>query len=258
MRVQGKVVVVTGGASGIGKALCERFAAEGAEAVVVVDRNGPGAEAVAAAIGGHAETCDLGDQAQVTDLVARVEARFGRIDVLCNNAGIANDQDFLEGDVDPWEQQWAVNVMAHVHAVRAALPAMLDRGEGYLFHTASMAGILTTHGAAAYAATKHAVVGLAEWLALTYGHRGIKVWLLAPLGVDTPMLDKSSEWAAQAAGPVKSPAQVAQQVVDAFDAERFLIYTDPIAAQWVERKNSDLDRWLGGMNRLQQRIEAAG
>lgn len=257
MRVQDRVCVVTGGASGIGASLARRFAADGAAAVVVVDRNAEGAAAVAAEIGGTAIACDLGVQAEVEAMVARVRAEHGRIDVLCNNAGIANDQDFLTGSLDPWDQQWRVNVLSHVWAVRAVLPEMLERGEGYIQHTASMAGILTSHGAAAYAATKHAVVGLAEWLSITYHERGIRVFLLAPLGVDTPMLDTDSAFARQAAGPLRQPEEVAQQVVDAFEEERFLILTDPIAQEWMARKTGDLERWLRGMRRMQTRLEAS-
>lgn len=254
MQLDGKFVVVTGGASGIGKAMCERFRSEGAAGIMVVDRNAAAAEAVADSVGGVAHTCDLGDETEVTAMVRAAEATLGRIDVLCNNAGIANDEDFLEGPTEPWDLQWRVNVMSHVHAVRAALPAMLDRGEGYIQHTASMAGILTSHGAAAYASTKHAVVGLAEWLSITYHDRGVQFFLLAPLGVDTPMLDTSSDFARNAAGPVKSAEEVAGYVVDAFAEERFLILTDPIAQEWMHRKDEDLERWLGGMRRLQRKI----
>lgn len=254
MQLDGKYVVVTGGASGIGKAMCERFHAEGAAGIMVVDRNAAAAATVAASVGGVAQACDLGVAGEVTAMVRAAEAQFGRIDVLCNNAGIANDEDFLEGPTDPWDLQWRVNVMAHVHAVRAALPAMLERGEGYIQHTASMAGILTTHGAATYASTKHAVVGLAEWLSITYHDRGVQFFLLAPLGVDTPMLDTSSDFAKNAAGPLRTADEVAGYVVDAFDEERFLILTDPIAQEWMHRKDEDLERWLGGMRRLQRKI----
>jgi NAD(P)-dependent dehydrogenase (short-subunit alcohol dehydrogenase family) len=254
MKVEGKICVVTGGASGIGAALVRRFAADGAAGIVVVDRNAEGAAAVAESVGGLAHACDLGVEAEVNAMVAAAFERYGRVDVLCNNAGIANDQDFLESTIEPWDQQWAVNVMSHVYAVRAVLPSMLERGEGYLQHTASMAGILTTHGAAAYASTKHAVVGLAEWLSITYGHRGIGVHLLAPLGVDTPMLDTTSDFAKTAAGPIRTADEVAGQVVDAFDEGRFLVLTDPIAAEWMRRKSDDLERWLEGMRRLQDRL----
>lgn len=257
MRLTGKFCVVTGGASGIGKALCQRFAADGAAGIAVVDRNAEGANEVAKEVGGLAIPCDLGAQDQVTDMIRQAESQFGRIDVLCNNAGVANDADFLRGPVDTWDLQWRVNVMSHVHAVRAALPAMIERGEGYIQHTASMAGILTSHGAAAYAATKHAVVGLAEWLSITYHGKGIRVFLLAPLGVATPMLNVDSEFAKQAAGPIRTAEEVAAQVTDAFAEERFLILTDPIAQEWMERKTGDPERWLRGMRRMQDRLESA-
>jgi len=160
--------------------------------------------------------------------------------------------------MEEWERQWEVNVMAHVYAIRAVLPSMLARGEGHLLHTASMAGILTSHGNAHYATSKHAVVGLAEWMAITYHDAGIRTYLLAPLGVRTPMLgDTDSEWARTAAGPIAEPEEVAQQVVDAFAEERFLILTNPIAQDWMEFKTNDPEKWLGGMRRLQARIAAA-
>lgn len=255
MRVTGRVCVVTGGASGIGKALCERFAAEGASGIAVVDRDAEGAQAVAEAVGGFAIPCDLGEQEAVEAMIRTAEERYGPVEVLCNNAGIANDRNFLTQPDEIWDQQWRVNVMSHVHAIRAVLPDMLARGEGYIQQTASMAGILTSHGAAAYASTKHAVVGLAEWLSITYHERGVRTFLLAPLGVDTPML-RGTNIAREAVGPIRTPEEVAGQVVDAFDEERFLILTDPIAQEWIGRKTADLERWLRGMRRMQTRIDA--
>jgi NAD(P)-dependent dehydrogenase (short-subunit alcohol dehydrogenase family) len=147
-------------------------------------------------------------------------------------------------------------VMAHVYAVRAVLPGMLERGTGYLMHTASMAGILTSHGNVTYAATKHAVVGLAEWLSITYHHRGIRVSLIAPLGVRTPMLDRADpRFAAMVAGPIKEPEDIARSVVDAIREERFLVISDPIAETWMQRKTEDPERWLRGMRRLQQQLD---
>ncbi len=258
MKLKNRVCVVTGGASGIGKAMCELFAAEGARSIVVIDRDEAGAQAVASSVNGHAEVCDLADGDAITDVLTRIENDLGPIDVLCNNAGIASGGDPLTTPIDEWQKQWDVNVMSHVHAVRAVLPAMLARGEGHILHTASMAGILTSHGNAPYATSKHAVVGLAEWLSITYHDKGIRSYLLAPLGVRTPMLpDQDSEWAKSAAGPLREPEEVAQQVVDAFDEERFLILTDPIAADWMEFKTKDPEKWLKGMRRLQARIDAA-
>ncbi len=251
-----RVCIVTGGGSGIGAALCRALAAAGAAGVAVVDRNLAGAEAVAAELGerGLAIGCDVGEEADVNRMVDAVMDRFGRIDVLCNNAGIANDGDIMATPIGVWDQQWQVNVMAHVYAVRAVLPHMLERGSGIIEHTASMAGILTSHGACTYATTKHAVVGLAEWLSISYHDRGIRVHLLAPLGVNTPMLDTSSDFARNAAGPIREAGEVAQQVLDAFAEERFLVLTDPIAQTWIERKTADLERWLVGMRRLQARL----
>jgi NAD(P)-dependent dehydrogenase (short-subunit alcohol dehydrogenase family) len=260
MRVEGRVCVVTGGASGIGRSLCERFAADGARTVVVVDRDADGAAEVADRIGGRAEACDVGQGDQVTSLLDRIERDLGPIDVLCNNAGIASGGDPLTTPLDEWQRQWDINVMAHVHAVRAVLPSMLARGEGHILHTASMAGILTSHGNAPYATSKHAVVGLAEWLAITYHDKGIRVYLLAPLGVRTPMLGAmaDSEWGRTAAGPLCEPEEVADLVTEAFAEERFLILTNPIAQEWMEFKTADPEKWLRGMRRLQARIEQAG
>lgn len=256
MEIAGKAVVVTGGASGIGRALCQRFARDGARGVVVADIDGEGAARVAEEIGGLAVAGNIGDAHDVKHLVHEAEKAFGAIDLFCSNAGIAVGGDPLDTPLEVWQQQWDTNVMAHVHAVQAVLPGMLERGDGYLLHTASMAGILSSHGNVHYAVAKHAVVGLAEWLAFTYAHRGLKVSCLCPLGVRTPMLgDPTSPWAQAAAGTVREPEEVAGQVVDALREERFLILTDPIAQEWMERKTADPDRWLRGMNRLQQRIE---
>lgn len=252
MQLTDKVAIVTGGASGIGAACSRAFAAEGA-LVAVVDRNGAGAEAVATEVKGIGVACDVSDEASVNDMVAEVEDRLGPVDVLFNNAGVATGGDILAVDPAVWDEQWGINVMAHVYAVRAVVPGMLERGSGYVLHTASMAGILTTHGNSTYATTKHAVVGLAEWLAISYHHRGIRVSLLAPLGVRTPMLgDVDPEAMSTVLGPIKEPEDVARLVVDAIGEERFLILTDPIAQTWMDRKAGDLERWLRGMRRIQE------
>lgn len=258
MELKDKVAIVTGGASGIGKATATAFSRLGAQ-VAVVDLNESGAREVAAAIGGVGIGCDVANVDAVNAMVRQVSTELGPVDVLFNNAGIATGGDPLSTPPEVWQTQWDVNVMAHVHAIRAVLPDMLARESGYILHTASMAGILTTHGNMTYAATKHAVVGIAEWMSVTYHDRGIRVSLLSPLGVRTPMLgDGDSAWASSAAGPIKEPEEVAQQVVDAMAEERFLILTDPIAQTWMDRKHGDLERWLGGMRRLQSKIDAAG
>ena len=257
MELDNKVCVVTGGASGIGAATCRAFAAKGAR-VVVTDINMEGAREVAEEIGGLAITCDVSVEAEVNNLVAESEKQLGPIDLFFNNAAVATGGNPLNTPIDVWQDQWNINVMAHVYAVRAVLPGMLERGQGYLLHTASMAGILTSQGNLTYATTKHAVVGLAEWLSITYHDEGIRVSLLAPLGGRTPMLgDLSSPFAVSAAGPIKEPEDVADMVVSGVQSESFLILTDPIAQTWMERKTNDPERWLTGMRRLQAKMNKA-
>ena len=258
MQFQDKVAVVTGGASGIGAACCRNFAERGAK-VVVADLNGDGARAVAAEFGGLGIACNVGDEAEVNALVAEVESALGPIDIMFNNAGINSGRAILNTDLSVWQDQWQVNLMAHVYAVRAVMPGMIERGSGYLLHTASMAGILISHGNLPYTVSKHAVVGLAEYLSITHHHQGIRVSLLAPLGVRTPMLgDTSKPFAATATGPIKEPEEVAEQVATAVEEERFLILTDEIAQTWMDGKANDLERWLKGMRRMQDKIESLG
>jgi NAD(P)-dependent dehydrogenase (short-subunit alcohol dehydrogenase family) len=211
---------------------------------------------VAGEVDGIAVTADVSDESSVNAMVAEVTSRLGPIDICFSNAGVATGADILTTEPEVWNAQWAVNVMAHVYAVRAVLPGMLERGTGYLVHTASIAGILTSHGNVTYATTKHAVVGLAEWLSITYHHRGIGVSLIAPLGVRTPMLARADpRFAATVAGPIKEPEDVARSVVDAIRDERFLVLSDPVAQTWIQRKTDDPERWLRGMRRVQQQLE---
>lgn len=256
MDLADRVCIITGSASGIGAACARAFAAKDAK-VVVTDINADGARQVAEEIGGLAITCDVSVEAEVNALVEETASRLGPVDVFFNNAAVATGGGPLDTPVDVWQDQWNINVMAHVYAVRAVLPGMLERGEGYLLHTASMAGILSSHGNLIYATTKHAVVGFAEWLSFTYHDEGIRVSLLAPLGVRTPMLgNPDSPFAASAAGPIKEPDEVADRVVSAIDKEEFLILTDELAQTWMERKTADPERWLNGMRRLQGKINS--
>lgn len=261
MELRDKVVVVTGGASGIGAALCRRFAEEGAREVVVADLDADGATAVAGEIGGTAVATNVAVEADVKALAERTVAAHGPIDLFCSNAGIA-----IGGGVEvideEWQRIWDVNLMAHVYAARAVLPGMLARGEGYLLNTASAAGLLTNLGAAPYAVTKHAAVALAEWLAITHGDAGIKVSVLCPQGVRTPMLlggaDAGDEAAAMLLAGAIEPEDVATAVVEGLRAESFLILPHPEVAEYLRRKTDDYDRWLGGMRRLQARIFGGG
>jgi NAD(P)-dependent dehydrogenase (short-subunit alcohol dehydrogenase family) len=261
VELNGKVIVVTGGANGIGRALCRRFAAEQPHGVVVVDRDGEGVQAVAAELGEVALglTADVSVEADIVNVVEQTEQRFGPIDLFCSNAGIGGGGG-IEAPDEVWHSIWEINVLAHVFAARAVLPSMLARGEGYLLNTASAAGLLTNIGNAPYTATKHAAVGLAEWLSITYGDRGIKVSCLCPQGVRTNMLlgspgDPSTE-VVLAQGAIE-PEQLADSVVEGLRAESFLILPHPEVSEYVRRKAEDPDRWLAGMRRLQQRIREA-
>jgi NAD(P)-dependent dehydrogenase (short-subunit alcohol dehydrogenase family) len=258
VELTGKVAIVTGGANGIGRALCRRFAAEGARGVVEVDRDADGVQAVADELGDVAlgMTADVAVEADIVNVVEHVENHFGPVDLFCSNAGIGGGGG-VEAPDEVWHDIWAINVLAHVYAARSVLPSMLARGEGYLMNTASAAGLLTNIGNAPYTATKHAAVGLAEWLSITYGDRGIKVSCLCPQGVRTNMLlgapgDPSTE-VVLAQGAIE-PEELAEAVVHGLRAETFLILPHPEVAEYVRRKAEDPDRWLAGMRRLQARI----
>jgi NAD(P)-dependent dehydrogenase (short-subunit alcohol dehydrogenase family) len=256
MEMKGKVIVVTGGASGIGAALVRRFAREGAAAIVVADLNLDAAQAVARDVSGLALRTDVSRESDVQALIAQATERFGRVDVLCSNAGIA-----LGGGVDApnadWQRIWEINLMAHVYGARAVLPQMLARGEGYLLQTASAAGLLSHPDSALYAVTKHAAVSLAEWLSMNYGDQGIRVSCLCPQGVRTPMLlgTEGDRKSFLLEGSV-SAEQVADDVIAAMRAERFLVLPHPEVHDYMQRKATDVDRWLGGMRRLRAKAQA--
>ena len=252
MLVADKVVVVTGGGNGIGRALCRRFKAERAKAVVVSDLNAATAAQVANEIDGTAVEADVSREADVARLVQQTIAKHGGIDLFCSNAGIAINGDEHTPDAE-WNRCWNVHVMAHVFAARAVVPHMLSRGSGYLLQTVSAAGLLTHPQSATYAVSKHASLAFAEWLAMTYGDRGIRVSALCPQGVRTDMLFR-----AEAEGTRRSflldsalePEQVADVVVKGLQDERFLILPHPEVAEFVRRRAADHDRWLRGMRRL--------
>jgi NAD(P)-dependent dehydrogenase (short-subunit alcohol dehydrogenase family) len=254
MELNGKVAVVTGGANGIGRALCERFASAGAH-VVVADVDASGAAEVARVVGGVAVEANVARDADVIRLTAEASTRFGRIDLFCSNAGIGVDGG-PEASDEAWQRIWDVNVMAHVYAARAVLPQMLARKEGYLLQTVSAAGLLAQIGSAPYSVTKHAALAFAEWLSITYGDQGIRVSALCPQGVRTNMLLKAEfGGGAFLLEGALEPAQVAEAVVQGLAEERFLILPHPEVAEYFKRKANDYDRWLRGMRRLQASVQ---
>jgi NAD(P)-dependent dehydrogenase (short-subunit alcohol dehydrogenase family) len=254
MQLSGRHVVVTGGGGGIGGALARRFAAEGARAVVVADRDGAKAQAVAGEIGALAVEFDAGSEGGVLDLIARAGDANGAIDVFVSNAGVPGEGGGPEASDAAFDEAWRVNVMAHVWASRALLPDMLDRGEGYLVNTASAAGLLTQVSSLVYSVTKHAAVALAEWLAIEYGERGIRVSCICPQGVRTPMLelamDEPAGAAALLAGGLLEPDDVADAVVRGLEDERLLILPHEEVAKFMALKGSNPERWIAGMRRL--------
>ncbi|MEM9464766.1 MAG: SDR family oxidoreductase [Actinomycetota bacterium] len=261
MELQDKIIVITGGASGIGRALAERAHADGAAHVVVVDRDGDGAAAVADAIDGTAAVVDVTDEAAIADLVTATERDIGPIDLFVSNAGYVT-LGGLEAPVADLNRMWEVHVLAHLYAARAVIPPMADRGHGYLLNTASAAGLLSQFGSLHYAVTKHAAVALAEWIAITHGHQGVKVSVLCPQAVDTNIVANSPDAAAMQAGGADvagadghlSAEEAVDVVVEALREERFHVLPHPEVGEYYRRKGDDVDRWIGGMQRWQERM----
>jgi len=259
VKILGKTVVATGGAAGIGKSLCDRSHAEGALKVVAADRAFAHARAVAQTIGGEAMLCDVADEGQIIAAIDYAERNHGSIDLFCSNAGIATlDTERGNAASAPnaaWTRSWEVNVMAHVYAARALGPRVAARGGGYVLSTVSAAGILSQIDGAVCATTKHAAIGFAESLAITHRDRGIRVSVLCPQGVDTPML-RAMPGGPQMRDGVLSAEAVAACVVDGLANERFLILPYEVVADYLKRKTGDHDRWIAGMANLRKRVNA--
>ena len=254
MNIRGKNIVVTGGANGIGRALCRAFAAEGAQGIVVADLDEGKAKEVADELGGLAVAVDVSCEQDMKRLVETAIHRYGPIDLFCSNAGLGYEGGIESPDAD-WLRLWHVNVMGHIYAARAVLPGMLARGQGYLLHTASAAGLLSQIGSAPYTVTKHAAVAFAEWLTITYGNAGIRVSCLCPQGVKTQMLMSTEDGIASFLIPdAIEPEAVAASVVVGLGEERFLILPHPEVAKYFQNKANDHERWLRGMRRWQERL----
>lgn len=251
MELKDKITVVTGGASGIGEALCKRFHEEGAKAVVVVDRDEEGAKRVAESIGGVAMVADVANEADIQRVVADTESQIGPIDLFCSNAGIGvpDVSHAASASNEDWENIWQINVMAHIYAARAVLPGMIERGDGYLLNTASAAGLLSQIGSAPYSVTKHAAVGFAESLAITHGDDGIKVSIICPQAVRSKMTEGTGEGGSAGGDGMLEPEELAETTIQGIRDEIFLILPHPVVKTYMERKVSDYDRWIGGMRR---------
>ena len=251
MDIENRIAVVTGAASGIGRELCLALHDAGAKKVISADLNGDGAADTAARINGTSHAVDVSDEDQIKALIDQTETDHGPIDLFISNAGIIF-RGGLETSNDSWQKIWDVNVMAHVYAARHVVPRMIKRGGGYLLNTASAAGLLNQVGAASYGVTKHAAVGLAEWLQITYGDEGIGVSVLCPQAVRTGMTDDPTSVAAQDGLIEVEP--VAQACLQAIRAEKILVLPHPEILDYMRRKTSDYDRWLGGMRRLNRKF----
>jgi NAD(P)-dependent dehydrogenase (short-subunit alcohol dehydrogenase family) len=257
MKIAGAVCVVTGAASGIGRALAGRFAAEGARAVVCADLDGAGAQTVAAACGGFAQRCDVAQERELRALVDATLARYGRVDLFCSNAGII-ERGGLEATPEQWQRALEVNLLAHVHAARLVVPVMIAQGGGHIVATASAAGLLMQPDSATYTVSKHGAVAFAEWLAVNYHERGIRVSCVCPQGVRTPMLlGPSGDRKSFLLEGAVTPEYVAECVVRAVEEERFLVLPHPEVAEYERRRAADRERWLAGMRRLRARIARA-
>lgn len=252
MDIRNKVAIVTGGASGIGRSIARRFAADGARGVVVADVNLEHAQAVADEIKGIAVRCDVSKEADIQALVATTRQHYGQVDAYISNAGILGRMGGLDLEDTLWDAMWNIHGMAHVWAARVVVPEMVARGEGFFMVTASAAGLLTIVESAPYAVTKHAAVAFAEWLRIAYGRKGVQVACLCPQSVQTNMISGTDGGSAAVNG-ILAPEVVAQEVVTTMDNGKFLVLPHPEVAQYFRNKGQDYERWIGGMQKMYAR-----
>ncbi len=251
MELKDKVVVITGGSGGIGRAMAGAFLDEGAKGVMLADLDAAAVAKAASELGCDGMACDVTDEAQVIALVERTRQLHGPVDLFCSNAGAGGQGVLTDASNAVWQKQWDLHVMAHLYAARAVLPQMIERGSGYLLNTASAAGLLAALGSGPYSVTKAAAVKFAEFLSITHGDDGIKVSVLCPQGVNTAMAPRRLG-DGQTDGIIE-PEQLARTVIEALRAERFYVLPHPEVEEYVRRKGNDIDRWLLGMRRLRKR-----
>ncbi len=254
MDIKDRIVVVTGAAGGIGKALAEGFAKRGAKRVICADIDGAGAEATAKSIGGVGRRVDVSREDEIRALIETTDAEIGPIDLFCSNAGILIPGGPEVPD-EGWQKIWEINVMAHVWAARHLVPRMVARGGGYFLNTASAAGLLNQVGSAPYGVTKHAAVGFAEWIAMTYGDQGIKVSVLCPQAVRTGMTQGHEEHVAAKDGMLEADV-VAEACIETIGKETFLVLPHEEVLGYMRNKTENYDRWIGGMRKLNRRYGA--
>lgn len=253
MELHDKVIVITGGGSGIGAAMARRFARERPSALVIADLNLEGASQVADEAGGVAVLTDVSEESSNRELIEGTEERFGPIDLFCANAGIGSVGD-EQADPELWDRMWRVNTLSHIQAAKYLVPGWVARGEGYFLATVSAAGLLTNLKAAQYSVTKHATLAFAEWIAVTYGDAGVKVSALCPQFVNTPLIEESKSFQALGRNNTLEASEVAETVVAGLSDERFLILPHPEVAQYFQNKANDYDRWINGMRKLQRTV----
>ena len=254
MELGDRVVLVTGGANGIGRATCRRIAQEHPRGIVIADCDLPAAEAVAAEIGAIAVECDVSCEADVKAAVERTRREFGRIDVVVSNAGITSKGGFETPDAD-WDRLWRVNVLAHVFLARAVVPVMIEQGGGAFVVTASAAGLLTEIGSAAYSVTKHGAVAFAEWLSVHYRNQGLKVACLCPAGVATDFLDLEDPVHQFLNVSSVTAEHVAECVIDALRSETFLVLPHAVVGEFFQFKSQNYDRWLHNFAHVNTRLQ---
>jgi len=255
MNVRDKIIFVTGGANGIGKALCERLASEGAKKIIVADVDYKNALTVADEIDGKAVRLDVSDEAQVKTAVEAALNEFGQIDLVCSNAGIGGGEGGLEVSNDVWQKIYEINVLSHLYLSRACFPSMLEKGEGYFLVTASAAGLLTHPTAAPYAATKHAAVAFAEWLSIAYHDAGIRVSCLCPQGVKTALIASADGEPENFLMAEAITAEAcADAVVKGLESENFLILPHAEVAQYIVNKAENYDRWLHSLRKIRHAV----